>query len=50
MDKLLILMALTEIMANSNPELMEMIADGAVNRQIEAERKGNWWDKLTGCF
>ena len=37
-----IFVALTEIMANSNPELMEMITD-----QIEAERGGDWWDKLT---
>ena len=37
-----IFVALTEIMANSNPELMEMIAD-----QIEAERGGDWWDELT---
>ena len=37
-----IFVALTEIMANSNPELMEMIAD-----QIEAERQGDWWDELT---
>ena len=37
-----IFVALTEIMANSNPELMEMIAD-----QIEAERDGDWWDELT---
>ena len=42
-----ILVALTEIMANSNPELMEMIADGAANRQIETERQGDWWDELT---
>ena len=42
-----IFVALTEIMTNSNPELMEMIAD-----QIEAERgaegrPGDWWDELT---
>ena len=37
-----IFVALTEIMANSNPELIEMIAD-----QIEAERGGDWWDELT---
>ena len=37
-----IFVALTEIMANSNPELMEMIAD-----QMEAERGGDWWDDLT---
>ena len=37
-----IFVALTEIMANSNPKLMEMIAD-----QIEAERGEDWWDRLT---
>ena len=37
-----IFVALTEIMANSNPELMEMISD-----QMEAERGGDWWDELT---
>ncbi len=35
-------MALTEIMTNSNPALMETIID-----QIEAERGGDWWDDLT---
>lgn len=37
-----IFVALTEIMTNSNPELMETIAD-----QLEAERRGDWWDELT---
>ena len=37
-----IFVALAEIMANSNPELMETIAD-----QLEAERGGDWWDALT---
>ena len=37
-----IFVALTETMANSNPELMGMIADW-----IEAERGGEWWDELT---
>lgn len=37
-----IFVALTEIMTNNNPELMETIAD-----QIEAERRGDWWDELT---
>lgn len=33
---------LAEVVANNNPELMEMIIN-----QIEAEHGGDWWDELT---